>query len=106
MSIVESVEGMMKFFLGAFLSGNKMDIINHKNIYVAVFVPKVNGFTVLNGRNEFVCKFFACHGCNIEIRISLGHIMADGMHKMCLSKPNPPVNEERVVSLHGGIGYG
>ena len=74
---------MEKFLLGTFLSYNELDIINKKDVIIAVFFTEFRGGNVVfvsDCVDQFVCKFLGCHVQNLCARVIFQDEVGDGMH--------------------------
>ena len=93
---------MEKLFLRAFLSYNKLDIIDQKNVVVPVFLPEFRGGNIIfipDRIDQFVGELLAGHVKNLGFLVVFQHKMADGMHQVRLAKSHAAVNKKRIVDL-------
>ena len=93
---------MEKFLLCGFLSYNKLNIIDEKNINISVFFTEFTHCSIVsvsNGFDQFVGKFLTGYIENPAVLVVFQYEMSDGMHKMSLSKSGSSVNKERIVSI-------
>src|SRR5205823_1299133 len=54
MSVEESVESVKKFFLRTFLAAKKLDVVNAKQIRLAIAFPEFDQVVVLDRVDEFI----------------------------------------------------
>ena len=102
MCIRDSVEGVEKFLLRGFFSPDKLNIIHQKHIRRAVFVVKLRGGVVMDGADNFVCKFFTVHIDDIEIGVVFLHLAFDGVQKVRFAQAGAAPDEQRVI-CPGGV---
>ena len=91
---------MEKFLLRTFLTDDKLDIIDQKDIVIPVFFSEFRcGYIVfISDRiDQFIGKLLACDIQNFGLRIILENKMADGVHKMSFAKTNSSIYKKRVV---------
>ena len=97
---MQGIKGVKKFLLCRFLSYNKLDVIDEKNVDGAVFVTKsCHGLriTASDGFNHFIGKLFTCDVQNTHIRILFQNIVSDGMHQMRFTKSGTSVEKQGIV---------
>ena len=58
-TVVQGVEGVKELLLGAFLAREKLDIVDHQDIRVAVFLAELDQRSVLNRIDELVGELLA-----------------------------------------------
>ena len=60
---MELIEGVDEFLLCGFLTYNKLDIIDQKNVYGSVLMPQTGhgrGIAASDGLDHFICELFGC----------------------------------------------
>ena len=60
---------MEEFLLRTLLTGDKLNIVNQKNVRFAVFVVECIDIAGGNRRNQFVCKSLTADGDNRALRM-------------------------------------
>ena len=109
---MERLKGMEEFLLGAYLSGDKLNIVYQQHIDFAVFGSKFHGLALLNGFDQLVGHVFAFGIENLRLRIVLMNFVADGIQQVCFAQTGASVNKQGIVisgrfagdSLRGGMG--
>ena len=97
---MEIIEGMEKLFLSCLLSYNKLDIVNEKHVYIAVFFTEFGHCSIVsitNGLDQLVRKGLTGYIKHLFFRIFIEYKMCNGMHQMGFSQSGASVNEERIV---------
>lgn len=89
--LMQGIKGVEKFLLCLFFAGQKLNIINKKNVNVPVFHAKAFAAVVPNGINEFIRKLLGGYIKYSGTRVMLQNIMADRMHQMCFAETDAPV---------------
>ena len=77
---MELVKGMEEFLLGAFLTYNKLDIIDQQYVHSPVFIPEPchgTGITASNGFDYFICELLGCYIDDLPGRILFQNEMTD-----------------------------
>ena len=97
MSVKKRIECVKEFLLGAFLTAQKLDVINQKEIGLAITLPKLNQITVLDGIDELVNEEFARDVDHFHVFFLSPNVLTDGLHQVRLAKTDSAVNEQRVV---------
>ena len=59
MLFVELIEGMEEFFLGGFLAGDKLNIIDQEQVSFPLLTAEFDVFTAFDGIDQFVGKLIA-----------------------------------------------
>lgn len=94
---------MEEFFLGSFLAGQKLDIVDEQDIDIAVAVSKGRVALVLDRVDEFVGEGFAGHVHYLLFR-GVGHdVIADGLHQVGFAETDAAVDKQRVVLFRRGF---
>ena len=78
---------MEKFLLCPFLFGNKLNIVNHQYVDIAVFIPKFLVFIVLDGVNQLIREGFTRDIQHLRLWITIQNKMPDGVHQVRFAKP-------------------
>ena len=96
---------MEEFFLGGFLTGNKLNIIDEEQIRFSVFTAELNIFTALQGFNQFIGELVALDIDNIGIGVASANAVGNGIQQVGLTHTGRAVNKQGVIGLTGVIGY-
>ncbi len=107
-TFVQRVECVEKFFLNAFLAGEKLDVVNEEHVGLAVFLAELGELVVLDAVNVFVGEFL---GRKVGDRAPFlfaecRNLLADGVKQMRLSQPDTAIKKQRVVGFSGSLGNG
>ena len=105
-AVVQRVEGVEKLLLGAFLAREKLDIIDHQDVRVAVFLAELDQRSVLNGIDELVGELLAGKINHPRGLVAADHVVADCLQQVCLAQSAPSIHKERVVGLGGRLCHG
>ena len=106
------IECVEEFFLGTFLSDNKLDVVDQKNVVVPVFFTErshrkfITVFTDLQRIDQFIGKSLACDIQHMLIRLILNNEMSDRMHQMGFAESGASIYKERIVNLTRRFGHG
>ncbi len=93
---------MEKFLLRGFLSYNKLNIINEKDIDITVFLAEFTHCGVISisdGLDQLIGKFFTCNIENLLLSSIFKNKMGDGMHKMGLAKSCTTIDKQWIVRI-------
>lgn len=93
---------MEKFFLCRFLSYNKLNIIDKKNINVSVFFTKLGHCRVISITDcfdQFVGKLFTGNVKYFAVFIMINNEMSNRMHQMSFSQTCTAIDKEWIVGI-------
>ena len=102
MIAVQSVEGMEKFLLGGFLTGDELDIVDEENIRLAVFFTESGVLPTGDGFDQLIGEILAVDVDGVQTRGALKELVGDGVHQMGLTQTGGTVQKQRIVR-GGGI---
>ena len=105
MRLIKIVEGMEKFLLRGFLSRNELDVVDEKNVGLAVFFAEFDRSLIGNGCDELICKLFALHVYDVCAGVVQAYFVGYGVEKMCFSESGLTVDEKRIVGCSRIVGY-
>jgi len=106
MGVEEGVECMKEFLLKAFLSGEKVNIVDQEQVHTAVTLSELKRLIGLKRINEFVDEGFGRDVANAG-RSSMGEdIMTDGLHEVGFTEARVAVDKEGVISFGGRLSHG
>lgn len=89
---------MEKLLLGPFFPDEKLNVVDHQHVDVAVTLSEIRHFVVSDGVDDLVRKLLGRQVRNTEVR-AFGHMVPDRIEEMGLAQPDAAVNEEGVVRL-------
>src|SRR2546421_427663 len=98
MSVEQRVEGMEKFFLRTFLAAEELDVVDAKQIGLAITFAKFDEIIVLNRVDELFYEELARKINHFRFLLFRNHVLADRLHQVLFAKTDAAVNEKRVVS--------
>ena len=104
--LIEGVEGVEKFLLSLDFLGQKLHIVYHQKVDMAVLLAKCLGGVVTDGVNQLVGEFFAGNVQYPLGGIIFQHLVADGVHEMGLAQAYAAVHEQGIVGLARLLGHG
>jgi hypothetical protein len=93
---IKSVEGEEKLFLGAFFSGDKLNVIHKQGINFSEPAPEFGHMVSLKRADELVNEIFGRGIVNASVGASLNKAMGDGVKKVGFAKANTTVNKKRI----------
>ena len=97
MLLVKSVEGVEEFLLRGILSGDKLNIVDQKNVAAAVFFVEFIHFVPGKALDHLVGEFIALDINYVDIRFFSPDLVDNGVHQVGLSQSARSVYEQRVV---------
>ena len=98
MTVKQGVEGVKEFFLRAFLAAEKLNVVDQKQIGLAITLSEFYQIAVLNRVDEFVDEQFAREIHHLRTFLFRPHILADRLHEVRLAQAHAAVNKQRVIS--------
>ncbi len=90
---------MEELFLGALLTGDKLDVVHEKHINGVETITEADHAIEAQGVDDFNGKFFGAHVAQAHGRIALLDGVPDGVHQVGLAHAHAAVEEERVISF-------
>src|SRR5206468_996971 len=97
MSVKERVERMEKFLLRPLFTTEKLNVVNQKNVGLAITLPEFDQITVLDCVDELVDEQLTRDVKHLHVFPFRPDELADGLHKMGLAQTDAAVNEQRIV---------
>src|ERR1051326_8422290 len=97
-TIEKGIEGVKEFFLGAFFAGEKLDVVDAKQIGLTIAFPELDQVVVLDRVDELVDEQLARKINDLRVFLFRDHVLADRLHEMRLAETDAAINEKRVVS--------
>ena len=76
-----------------------MDVVDQKNIYLAIFCLEIKAGVGLNSVDEVVCEDFAGDVPNFFSRPVLLNVVTNSVQKVSFTQTRVSINEQRVVSV-------
>ena len=100
---VEGIERVEELFLNALFAGEKLDVVDQKDVGLTILFAEFDQLIVLNAIDVFVCKFFRRDIGDTRSLFIGGDMMANSMEQMCFSQADPAIKEKRIVGFAGGL---
>lgn len=97
MAIVEGVESVEKFFLGAFFICQEVDIVDHEDIDMAIFFAEGGERFVLDGIDKLIGELFAGEVGDFGIFFVGENGVTDAVEEVCFAQTAGAVDKERVI---------
>ena len=104
--VVERVEGVEKFFLGALACGDELDVVHHQDVHGAEAIAEAGHAIEANRGDHFVGEFLRADVGKAQRRIAALERVADRLHQVRLAESHSAVEEQRVVGFRGLLGHG
>src|SRR5271157_6013735 len=99
--VVERVEGVEQFLLGAFLALEKLDVIDEQNIHEPVLVLELVPRLFLDGENELIGECFHRDIGDLQVGKLPVDGIADGLNEMRLPEADAPIDQAGIVAGAG-----
>ena len=99
MSVEERVESVEEFLLRPFFAAEELDVVDQKQIGLAIPLPKFDQVTVLDRVDELVDEKLAREIHHFGVSLLRQNILPDGLHEMRLAQTDAAVNKKRVVGF-------
>ena len=94
---------MEELFLGPFLAGKELDIIDEQGIYRAhTLLEGIDG-VVLQGLDHFGHEAFGMKIEHLVLGLMFGNKVADGVEQMGLAQAGAAIDEQGIIGLAGGF---
>src|SRR5207244_3354765 len=93
----ESIERVEKFLLGTFFATEKLNIVNAKQVGLAVAFPEFDQIVVLDRVDEFVDEKLARKINHLHVFLFREHVLPDRLHQVRFAETNTAINKKRVV---------
>ena len=103
---MEGVEGVEELHLRRLLAADELDIVNEQQIEVAVLLPKLLTRVVLDGGDDVVREILARYEADVELRMQLVHVVANGVEYMRFAEARTAVDVKGVVGGGGVVRNG
>ncbi len=103
---VKGVEGVEELFLGFFLAGEELDVVDEEDVDGAVLVAEAGHLVEAGGVGEVVDELFAADVADGGVGLEALYLVADGVHEVGFAHADAAVEEEGVVGLGGALGDG
>ena len=109
---MQGIEGIEELLLGGVFAGDKLHIVYHQHVYVAVLVAELGVCVVLYGFYQLVCEGLAGNVGYAVGGVLFLYVVAYSVHKVGLAQAHVAVYEQGVVGgggvvrngLCGGVG--
>src|SRR5206468_10036382 len=93
MPVKERVERVKKFLLRPLLTTEKLDVVNQKNVGLAITLPEFDQITVLNRVDELVDEQLTRKVDHLHVFFLCPDALADGLHQVRLAQTYATVNK-------------
>ena len=94
---VEGVEGVEKFLLRRVLAGDKLNVVDQKQVGVAVFVAELEVFAGTHRFNKFVGELVALDVNDVVFGVLLLDAVGDGIEQVGLAEAGLAVEKQGVI---------
>ncbi len=89
---------MEELLLRPLLSRQKLDVVDHQHIDMAIPLSEVHHLVVADGIDDLVRKLLCRQIGNPQVR-TLRHMIGNGVQQVGLAKPHTSVDEQGVIRL-------
>ena len=103
MAIKQCVEGVKELLLRTFLAGQKLNVVDAKQIRLTVALPEFDQIVVLDRVDEFVDEQFARKVNHLRIFLLCDDVLPNRLHQVGLAETDAAVNEKRVIGASRGL---
>src|SRR5271170_7857746 len=97
---------MEEFFLDLFLAGEKLYVINNKDVCATVEAREVSVLFKAQRINKLLNKLFGTNIDNPAVWVCCEYRITDRLDEVCFSDADTPVEEQRVIFFTRLGGYG
>ena len=97
--LVDRVERVEELFLGPFLVGDELDVVDEEQVDPPVAGAELVDLALLDRGDELVGELLAGRVHDALARELGDHLVADGVHQVGLAEAHAAVQEERVVGV-------
>src|SRR5205823_3002594 len=104
MPVEERVERMKEFFLRTFLAAEKLNIVDTKQVRLAIPLAEFDQVIVLDCVDELVDEQLARKINDLGVFLFRHDVLPDRLHQMCFAETDAAINEKRVVSARRRLG--
>ena len=103
---MQGVEGVEELLLGLLLAGDELDVVEQKQVGVAVFVAEFQVFALADGLDQLVRELLAGDIDDVDVGVPLLHLGGDGVEQVGLAQAGVAVEEERVIHVRRLLHHG
>ena len=104
--LVQGVEGVEELLLGRLLPLQELHVVDEQEVGLAIAPAELLRRALLDGADHLVGELLGADEGDADLRLALQHRVGDGLHQVRLAESRVAVDEERVVDLARGLGYG
>jgi len=101
--LIEGVEGVEEFFLGAVPMAEELDVIDDEHIHMPILVLEVEEVAFFDGPDEMIDEGFAGHVHDAGLGVLVEEGLTGGLEEMGFTESDVSVDEEGVVDGTGGF---
>ena len=80
--LMEGVEGVEEFLLGADLAGNELDVVDQQHVDLPVFGPELHGLALLDGLDQLIGMYSPSGKRDVGRRRIFPDLVADGVKQV------------------------
>ena len=95
--LIDGVEGVEKFLLGALLAGDKLNIVHQQKIHLPIAGAKIIGGALFDGLDQLNGEFIALDVSDFRGGVPVLDRVADGHEQVGLAQAGVAVDEEGIV---------
>jgi hypothetical protein len=103
-ALMQCIEGVKELFLGAFLLGDELNVVDEQDVDGAKTVAETGHAIVAQRGDHLVGELLGGNVADARRGLSPLHIMTDGVHEMGLAHAHTTIEEERIVGARGALG--
>ncbi len=103
---VEGIEGMEELFMDAFFAGEELNVVDEQDIGLAVSATEFGELVILDGVDVVVGEAFGGDVGDAGSFSLADDLEADGVEQVGFTEADAAIDEEGVIGLAGGMGYG
>ena len=103
--LVDRVERVEELLLRALLVRDELDIVDQKDVDLAVAAAELVDPALLDAGDELVGELLAGRVGHLLAREPRDHLVPDGVHQVGLAESHAAVQEERVVCVTRALGH-
>ena len=96
--VEERVERVKKFFLRTLLAAKKLDVVDQKEISLAIAFSELDQITVLDRIDELVDEELTGEVHHLRVFFLRPHVLTNRLHQMRFAEADAAVNKEWIVS--------
>src|SRR5918996_2124317 len=103
---VEGIEGVEELFLRPLLTLEELDVVDQEKTGRPITAVEGRDRSPLQSKNEIVHELFGGDIAHNHVWMTAGDVVTNRMEKVSFSETSSTVDEEGVVGISRGFGYG